>query len=69
MSNEVKIDKGIEIPVKHTKSQYPWHEMEVGDSFFIEKRTLSMGSTNRRFAPLEFVMRGVDGGFRVWRVK
>ena len=31
-----KIEKKVKIPTVHSKNQYPWGQMEVGDSVFIE---------------------------------
>ena len=39
---KIKIDKGIDIPnstLKKSKFDIPFHEMEIGDSFFIEADT------------------------------
>ena len=37
----IKIDKNVPIPPRRRgpgrASQYPWHEMEPGDSFWIDK--------------------------------
>ena len=31
-----KIEKKVPIPEVHSKNNYPWPEMEVGDSVFVE---------------------------------
>jgi len=31
-----KIETGVKIPVVHSKFKYPWNDMEVRDSVFIE---------------------------------
>lgn len=76
------IEKNIPIPSKKggRGSKYPFHEMEVGDSFLYPceranttqymRRLLSAansytrGKTNRGTA---FTARVVDGGIRIWR--
>lgn len=67
--SDVIIDKNIAMPKGGRRSKYPWREMEVGDSFFLPKATVSMGAANDRYAPTKFIMRKVDGGHRVWRIE
>lgn len=72
--DEIKIDKGIPIPSggHGRRAKYPWHEMEVGDSFFVSGGTNNKGFVsyaNRRFAPKRFLSRTVEGGTRVWRLE
>ena len=69
---EMKIEKGIPIPVKRKK--YPFAEMEVGDSFFIEKKqsTVSVACSwfVREVKPeWGFTCRKENNGVRVWRYK
>jgi hypothetical protein len=72
----MKIDVGVPIPASRTSRKYPFDEMNVGDSFFLEigssVQTLA-GSANRTHAPKKFAQRrvteaGVDG-FRIWRTE
>lgn len=68
------IEKGIPIPEARTSSKYPFHEMEVGDSFFVEKAGLQsvysiLTRTNKKHAPKHWISRTVDGGVRIWRDK
>jgi hypothetical protein len=72
----IKIDKGILLPARSCKgrpAKYPWRQMDVGDSFFVEARKSSDfgGAINhaRKTTGYEFISRSVDGGLRVWRVK
>ena len=65
----MKIDKGIPYPAR--KAKYPFNEMDVGDSFFIEagfdaarSSSAVFGSRNNK----KFSFRKVDGGFRCWRI-
>lgn len=69
------IEKGIEIPKSQKKNlKYPFRNMEIGDSFFVEKdRRLAAYSIVSQFArqnpPMKFTTRVVDGGVRVWRIQ
>ena len=72
-----EIEKGIAVPAARFK--YPWAEMEIGDSFFVEpgERSLtkmhghlsSLGNHYGKPRGMKFTTRQVDGGVRVWRVK
>ena len=71
------VESGIPIPPrprrggKLNKWKYPWLKLKPGDSFFVP------GKTGRNFRAqahhaekrtgLQFVLRTVDGGVRVWR--
>ena len=70
-----KIEDGYEIPAERQprkrRAKYPWNELNVGQSFFVEGAPLrSMTSTashaGRRYGK-KFVVRLADGGVRVWR--
>ncbi len=70
----LKVDKGILIPEGRSGvTKYPWNEMEIGDSFFLEKgnsNTLRCaasyaGSRNNK----KFIVRKVGGGARAWRIE
>lgn len=82
--SDFKIEKGIVYPKKHfpTRKNYPWNEMEVGDSIFVPvpstKKASSLQaelSTNSRmwakYNDKDWVFRQVKEGegFRIWRVK
>jgi len=77
-----KIENNVPIPDVHSKSKYPWPEMEVGDSVFIkaeegETPTRLNGivsssvryygrKTGRKFRTRVF---SEENGIRVWRVE
>ena len=66
-----EIEKNIEIPSnKHQK--YPWDDLEVGDSFLMPDGNLNQArSASNSWAMrhnVEFAVRTVDGGVRVWRI-
>ena len=70
-----KIDTDIPIPSMGRPNQYPFAEMKVGDSFFIEGRTSSYASTaarnwaSKHEPSWRFTSRQQDGGVRVWRIE
>ena len=71
----IKIDKNVPIPPDRLSRgrKYPWDELEVGDSFFVEGKKFEplrvsaaqIGKAKAR----KFIARQVDGGVRVWRVE
>jgi hypothetical protein len=71
------VEKNVSMPeeILPTNTKYPWHEMQVGDSFFVPhlKRNTSMNlrtairAANKRLTPKVFVFRLVEGGTRIWR--
>lgn len=74
---EVKIEKGIPIPkTRGRKNEYPFNEMEVGDSFFIDGDDKEASRVRVSFCQMKrrnknfkkkFTVRKVEGGFRCWR--
>ena len=66
-----KIDKRVPLPLARL-GKYPWREMQVGDSFLVEREDQrAMGakaSTAGRRLGRKFATRVVEGGIRVWRV-
>lgn len=68
-----KITKGIEVPVRRSgrKSVYPWHDMEVDDSFETDDGNVrsAASSHGRRYGQKFTVHKMGNGKFRVWRVK
>lgn len=89
MSNDaIMVERGIPVPAKAVSpgrpTKYPWHSVEVGDSFFVPGMSTckSQPDGRRRFAcnngekwvsGSKWTMRNAtkDGvqGVRVWRVK
>jgi len=71
---KIKIEKGIAIPPSlKEKRDYPFNEMKIGESFFVEtnKNNLYQQAHNYRKNNKEFnfVVRRDKTGSRVWRVK
>lgn len=73
----IPIDKGIQMPeyVEYdTSRKYPFADMEVGDSFLVTSEKLirvvhSRASQVGRKRGWKFIVRKVEGGSRVWRVR
>lgn len=80
----IKIDKGVPMPTAATAGrvkQYPFAEMDVGDSFFVATQGGDIRKTqvriagnasaarraNKACAGRKFATRQVEGGVRVWR--
>ena len=73
---EYKIEKNIPTPINARskgESKYPFAQMEVGDSFVMEDRSISRANNaihlfRKKFPEKKFVVRAVDAGFRIWRI-
>jgi len=65
----IEIDKRVAIPA--SKPKYPYDDMEVGDSFFVEGGNIqtiaNMNWRKGRRLSMKFISRRVDDGVRVWR--
>jgi len=63
------IEKNVPMPVR--RGAYPIAEMEVGDSFFFdgdEKKARAVRSSAFNLKDGHtYVIRAVDGGYRLWR--
>ena len=70
--NGMKVEKGIPAPAPREVVEYPYDDMEVGDSFFVEGGTLNKLCYQNRKAGIrldaKFTVRKVEGGVRVWRL-
>lgn len=79
----MKVDKNIPIPEDNPRNKYPYHELEIGDSFFIPNAVIgnpnntissSVAVTNTRMKGRKlFICRRrvahSKPGWRVWRIK
>lgn len=71
MNTKVKIDKNIPLPKKYI---YPFVDMKVGDSFFINKKRTTVYYAvkyyvNRKGYGKKFKLKSVENGTRCWRIK
>lgn len=65
----VGLDK--DIPVPEPRKRYPYKEMEVGDSFFVEgggiQNICNQNYRTGKKLGKSFIARKEDNGVRVWR--
>lgn len=73
---EIKIEKGVPIPERKTsKSKYPFSEMQVGYSFFVEDYKPSslyqIAMIWRKQALVQWRFKAIKegDGCRIWRVE
>ena len=74
--SQFKVEKNVPLPGNAGKggayARYPWKQMQIGDSLFVEGFTAAQFSGRvsyaRKSLGLQFISRTVDGGCRVWRV-
>ena len=79
---QVRIEKGVPLPEVHPAVQFPWADMQVGDSFFVPATldvTSMMARVRSKFRywrlgqcprpDVGIVIRKVDGGLRCWRLR
>ena len=71
-----EIEKNVEMPRLRAgkEPKYPFENMEVGDSFFVEGGNLpsirsSAAYARKRYNAGKFKSTEMDGGVRCWRVK
>lgn len=65
--SEFVIEKGVPIP--NGRSRYPFKDMEVGDSVYIEgKASSKISGSFGILRPKRFIARNEKTGVRVWRV-
>lgn len=77
-SAEIAIRKGVPLPRRNGggrgNAKYPWHEMEVGDSFVFPAGVTrgtnyrAAFAANERYAPKKFATRSTPEGFCCWRI-
>ena len=71
----IKIDKDVDLPERGAgrPNTYPFGEMEVGDSFFVDgipkERVRSAANQYGIRHGRKYATRSVDGGIRVWRAQ
>lgn len=67
----IKIDRGIPMPnAGHKATIYPWHDMQVGDSFYVTgTRSNGLASMGHKITGHTYKQSRDGDGIRVWRVK
>ena len=77
-----KLEKNVEIPVVHSRRQFPWSQMEVGDSVLIQAdKGETLFNLKRKVGPaaryygektgmkFKTLIERDGSGVRVWRVE
>ena len=69
----IKVEKGIPMPTRGrgASSKYPWHDMDVGDSFAAPMKDphQAAATASMRQKPKRFLARKIEGGYRIWRIE
>jgi hypothetical protein len=77
LGTKIQVEKGVPIPDGEApRENYPWGEMELGDSFFLpgdpdrmfDRLSRTARERRRRYGG-RFLIRRVAGGARVWRIE
>lgn len=68
-----KIEKGVPVPEQVKRPPYPFKEMEIGDSFTVDKKyeasVRNAASSAGRISGKRFSARRMDNGcIRIWRI-
>ena len=68
----ITVEKNVELPVTRVRNSYPYKQMEVGDSFFVDntKMQIVCNANYRANKSLgkKFIARREGNGVRVWRI-
>ena len=72
----MKIEKHIPLPLqpqpRGRRAKYPFGQMDVGDSFFSDEDRNRLAAASSHAGSRhgkKFIIRSVDGGFRIWRAE
>jgi hypothetical protein len=78
----IQVDRGIPVPevklrpkprARKEKCKYPWHEMQIGDSFLVKDHRPScsiqaMASDRGKRDGRKYTTRVTTKGVRIWRI-
>lgn len=75
----IRVQKGVPIPVTKPRGpggakepRYPWHKMNVGDSFEFpngsERYAHAAAGQASRYSEKQFIVRKLNGRMRCWRI-
>lgn len=71
--NPIPIPPPATGPQKGKSFKYPFHKLDVGESFFVENlQSRNLGGSVTYASKVlgrKFITRSMDGGVRVWRVE
>ena len=69
----IEITKKVPLPEVRSKNVYPYDEMEVEDSFYVEgvssQNICNCNYKRNKLGDKKFTVRKEGNGFRVWRIK
>lgn len=69
----LEIEKNIPVPKLIVRNTYPYKELEVGESFFVEgvgnRTMLNSNYTNGKKLNRKFILRREGNGCRIWRIE
>ena len=69
----IAIEKSIPLPEQRKRRSYPYQEMDVGDSFFVDQiKPQIMFNRNLEVSKktgMKFTARREGNGVRVWRIE
>ena len=72
-TSKFPIEKGIPMPKRLGRNKYPWHAMEIGDSFLVTNLNRNSAHAAARKASESlgrvFKARQTSDGVRIWRVE
>ena len=73
MMNQVTVEKDVLLPALRVAHRYPYKEMEVGDSFFLDNTSIQVVCNNNyrtgKLLGKKFIARREGDGVRVWRTE
>ena len=70
MVDEFKIEKNVLIPKIASLQKYPFHKMEIGDSFEVDpqiEQKVRSAASNSKYG--KFVVKKWEDKYRCWRVE
>jgi hypothetical protein len=69
----IAVEKNVPLPKLRTRNIYPYEQMEVGDSFFLENAHMPTVSNNNnqrgKKLGMKFIARKEGNGARIWRIE
>lgn len=69
----IKIDKNVPLPKMQSHAKYPFMNMDIGESFFVNKDIVTEVRNAAHMIGkrkgLKFTVRKISEGYRCWRVE
>lgn len=71
--SSITVEKNVPLPKHNKRNVYPYLEMDVGDSFFIDEAKIRVVCNNNcrvaKTTGMKFIARTEGAGVRVWRIQ